>query len=507
MRFTRIAALSALLSASLLSATNAYAGLILSPDGMTVTDTSTGATWLANMDLPASMPLTVPLCASMISPDCINTNGSMNYQTAELWIAALNADNSVGYLGRNNWQLPTTQPFTAGCMSFGKNGESFGYGCTGSALGSLYSAIGLTAPSSVAGAVGGTFKGFANLQPNYYWSGTPSDSVGFFTFSFANGWRGANIGLDVAGRNPAANFFYVLPMLDGNPGIPGTIYDPVSGKSWLADGNIAATNSFGLAQCSGLGSATSAPCVNADGTMTETSAEALINAMNSVVNNDGTIGYLGETHWRLPPSIQPVSCHDSVCTLDSSENPLASLYYNLLGLNAGNSVASYYTSGIGPFFNAQPYLYWSCQAENAQGSALNSVCSLLPQCTTTTQPNPCAADMEWSFNLGDGLQGTDEEATDLFVTAFSPSTVPEPAGWALLMSGLSILAVTRRPRPKRKTDNKPRPSPECDGRQPRYERVGSRSTVRWVGGERPFFQKRTSSLSNSKLHAHSLAST
>lgn len=33
----------------------------------------------------------------------------MNYQTAQLWIAALNADNGVGYLGRNNWQLPTTQ--------------------------------------------------------------------------------------------------------------------------------------------------------------------------------------------------------------------------------------------------------------------------------------------------------------------------------------------------------------------------------------------------------------
>src|SRR4029077_15027482 len=112
------------------------------------------------------------------------------------------ADNGVGYLGRNNWQLPTTQHFTEGCMNNGNNGESFGYGCTGSALGSLYKAMGLTAPASVAGAAVGTFKGFANLQPNLYWSNTPSDPVGFFTFSMASGWRGANIGLDVPNRNP-----------------------------------------------------------------------------------------------------------------------------------------------------------------------------------------------------------------------------------------------------------------------------------------------------------------
>lgn len=340
-------------------------------------------------------------------------------------------------------------------MSNGKNGESFGYGCTGSALGSLYNGRGLTAPSSVAGAVAGTFKGFASLQPNYYWTNTPSDSVGFFSFTFASGWRGANIGLDVPNRPPAASFFYVLPMLDGNAGIPGTIYDSASNKSWLADGNIggnmALMNTFGLSQCNGLGSAMSLPCVNGNGTMTQTSAEALIDAMNTVVIN-GKVGYLGETHWRLPPSTEPITCHYAACADDPFGDPLASLYYNLLGLNAGDSVAGYYTSGVGPFFDAQPYLYWSCQAENAQGSALGSVCSLLPQCTTTTQPHPCAEDMEWSFNFGEGLQGTTEELADLFVTAFSSSTVPEPTGGVLLMSGLGILAVMRRPRPKRKTD-------------------------------------------------------
>ncbi len=298
-----------LLTAAAAAASWALAGTVATAQtpgdgGQTVPD-GRGGVWLADMDLPASMPLTVPLCASTASPNCINPNGSMNYQTAQQWIAALNAYKGVGYLGRRDWQLPTTQPLTAGCMSTGPHGESFGYGCAGSALGSLYRSMGLIAPGSAAGPVTGDFEGFDNLQPNLYWTDTIG-AAGIFTFSFATGWRGANQGRDTAGKNPVANFFYVLPMLDGDPGVPGVIYDSDSNKSFLADGNIAASNTFGLPTCDGLGDATSAPCVNADGRMTQTSAEAFVQAMKAT-------SYLGQSGWKLPPSTQLDNCHYAVC--------------------------------------------------------------------------------------------------------------------------------------------------------------------------------------------------
>ena len=129
-------------------------------------------------------------------------------------------DNGVGYLDRTNWQLPTTQSLTAGCFSTGPHGESFGYECTGSAIGSLYSGLGLIAPDSAAGPVSGSVTlnsvTFNNLQPNYYWSDTSGGGNGFHTFSFATGWRGSNIGANVdPTKNPSANFFYLLPMLNG----------------------------------------------------------------------------------------------------------------------------------------------------------------------------------------------------------------------------------------------------------------------------------------------------
>ena len=410
-----------LLTAAAAAASWALAGTVATAQtpgdgGQTVPD-GRGGVWLADMDLPASMPLTVPLCASTASPNCINPNGSMNYQTAQQWIAALKAYKGVGYLGRRDWQLPTTQPVTAGCMSTGPHGESFGYGCAGSALGSLYQSMGLIAPGSAAGPVTGDFEGFDNLQPNLYWTDTIG-AAGVFTFSFATGWRGANQGRDTAGKNPVANFFYVLPMLDGDPGVPGVIYDSDSNKSFLADGNIAASNTFGLPTCDGLGDATSAPCVNADGRMTQTSAEAFVQAMKAT-------SYLGQSGWKLPPSTQLDNCHYAVCASPASNNPLASLFYNGLGLSGGSSVAAYYTDDVGPFSNVQPYLYWSCQAASSQGPALRSACSAIPQCTPFSAP-PCAADMEWSFNFGDGFQGTDEEANDLFVTAFSPNGKAPP---------------------------------------------------------------------------------
>ena len=432
----------------------------------------TGILWLEDMDLPAHMPLTIPMCSKLdkqfsalhkrttSAVYCINASGTMDYATAVMWVKALNAK---GHLGRHNWQLPPTGPETEGCLSRGKDKERFGYQCTGSALGDLYyNRMGLKAPASAADASqdrgGGKpialRRAFKNLQANYYWSSTSGDKggapkVGFFTFSFANGWRGSNIGSDL-NSEPAASYFYVLPMLNGKVIIPGVVYDPNANVSWLADGNLAASNKMGLRQCKGL-PAKGAPettcheaCVNANGTMTQSSAQCFITNMNTQ-SFGGQKGYLGQTQWQLPSSSEG-ECLYNACATQASKDPLASLYYNLLGLKAGDSVAAISTGMIHGFKNVQPYLYWSCAAaEPPKGSPLIAPCSPTPQCTPA-QGSPCpgTGPMEWSFNFGIGLQGTDDMRMAIFVTAVSPGPDSAPACEA----GKPCPPHTLKPRPK-----------------------------------------------------------
>lgn len=84
--------------------TAARAALILSADGQTVYDNSTGLTWLANFNLPASQTYGLG-CNQIAGPNCINSDGSMNYVAATDWVQQLNAHD---FEGHNNWQLPTT---------------------------------------------------------------------------------------------------------------------------------------------------------------------------------------------------------------------------------------------------------------------------------------------------------------------------------------------------------------------------------------------------------------
>ena len=57
--------------------------------------------WLADANR-AGKPAMQPL----FNVSGINPNGSMNFQTAQNRVAALNAH---GYLGHNNWQIPVTR--------------------------------------------------------------------------------------------------------------------------------------------------------------------------------------------------------------------------------------------------------------------------------------------------------------------------------------------------------------------------------------------------------------
>lgn len=381
-------------------------GSALSQDGLTVYDSINNITWLADANPAAANRFTLPLCTATGADPCVNANGSMDYASAAAWVKAMNAAN---YLGHNSWQLPATPPLDRGCTKTGANGNSFGYGCTASALGSLYySTLGLKAPNTAVPISAGAAGPFSNLQPYLYWSQTNAGSNGNNTFSFDTGWQGANTPTHV---------MYVLPMIPGKlPGTPPangqglqvnpggqTVYDPVSDVTWLANANLAASDAFGLPPCQGP--ATPSICVNLDGALNLESANQFIANMNS----DHGTGYLAQKNWQLPP-VDP-GCSGWDC--GSARNPMGELFYGQFGLSRGMSAVTTPDTAVGPFHNVQPYLYWSCQAASIQ--------------------DPCQAagpvtNQEWSFSFGNGFEGTDVLLNNLFVTAYFAGTRAEASG-------------------------------------------------------------------------------
>jgi hypothetical protein len=62
---------------------------------------------------------------------------------------------------------------------------------------------------------------------------------------------------------------------------------------------------------------------------------------------------------------------------------------------------------IGPFHDIQPYLYWACEAEAA---------------TSPCQANGPADGFEWNFSFGNGFEGTNLLANDLYVIVYYPGS-------------------------------------------------------------------------------------
>ena len=386
------------------SPVQAAATLVLSPDGTTVYDTVNNVNWLADADLAATNRFGLPLCTGPGTQTCVNASGSMRYDAAVAWVQAMNAAN---YLGHNDWQLPTTPTNDSGCGRTGPTGANFGFGCAASAFGSLWNALGLKAPNTAVPIPNNTVGPFSNFQPYLYWSqsGAPPPS-GNFTFSFATGWQGANT---------LPNFLYALPMIPGKlPGTPAatgnglqvnpggqTVYDPMTNITWLANANLAATNTFGLPACTDP--TTPALCVAPDGAMTFASASQFIGNMNTF----NGAGYLGQSNWQLPTIDS--GCPGYNCA--GNQNPMGNLFYNQLHFSQGMTAITTPNVAVGPFHNIQPYLYWTCQAATIQ-----SAC----------QTNGPAPNFEWSFSFGSGFEGTDLLANDLYVTAYFVG--PPPVG-------------------------------------------------------------------------------
>jgi hypothetical protein len=371
-----------------------------SADGMTVHDALLHVTWLADANYPATQKFGLP----------IKAGGAMTYAVARRWVAALNASNGgAGYLGRNNWTLPSTPATDGSCsVAKGPNGNSFGFDCVNSPMGSLYyRGFGLRQPNTAVPIPPAAVGPFKNLQPYLYWYATGRArgaralrrDNGNHTFSFNNGWQGGNVSNHV---------MYVLPMIPGPlPGAPPasgmnlqpsadgqTVYDPIANVTWLANANLAAEMQFGV------------PDIVPDGAMSATTADAFIAAMNRYDRNKG---YLGQTRWELPPANPDPNCTNPEGGYNCSGSPMGGLYYNhlikILGVAPGDPVVRAPDIAIGPFHNIQPYLHWSCAGDGKK---------------TTCSGSPAAPGFQWSFSFGNGFQGTDVIGNSLHVMVYSP---------------------------------------------------------------------------------------
>lgn len=141
-------------------------------DYQAVYDDVQNITWLASANLAATNTFGVA---------GISIGGSMTWSTANSWITAMNADGGTGYLGFNDWRLPTTLLPDSTCS----NTNSSGFNCTGSEMGHLYNVDGITLA---------TPDLFTDIQSNRYWTGTEftPDPSAEWDFDFSNGNQLAN---------------------------------------------------------------------------------------------------------------------------------------------------------------------------------------------------------------------------------------------------------------------------------------------------------------------------
>lgn len=385
-------------------------GLVLSPDRMTILDVASGMTWLANANLAGDATVRAALGVPGINP-----NGTMDYPTALAWVQALNAhDNGAGYLGRTDWQLPTTPAQDASCaVPAGRSGNSFGPSCTGGALGHLYTVgFGARFPAEIAPPTNHQLGPFHHVQQGLYWTAgkdpadppTPRDSANAFTFTFTTNVRGRN--------TTAGNYFHVLPIVRGVIGteapagaglVPYTsgpaaglaVYDTRTGVTWASDGALAASNTFGISGDTTVtfnvarSSTLTAPRIDGAGKMLFSTAHDWIQALNAAT-------YAGADDWTLPAVAE-----------------LQALYADLDLATASAQLLEH--DPAGPFTNVQRFFYWSCQRAESDRRA---PCGLEGPGTLLAEDG--GEEMQWGFNFQSGFLGTAQHSKQFFVMVVHP---------------------------------------------------------------------------------------
>ena len=206
--------------------------------------------------------------------------------------------------------------------------------------------------------------------------------------------------------------------LDGNLATFEAYYDTELDITRLADANYARTSGY-----------------DADGLMTWSTA----NAWAASLNPYGS----GITGWRLPTTVD-VGNDGATYTnfyqgVDSGYNTTHgemshlfyetlgnAAYYNTSGVATGCTAPNYCLTNTGPFFNLQPYYYWS-----ATEYALSTSDA-------------------WSFDFSNGLQYSYYKTLNFYAWAVragdvGASTVPVPAAVWLFGSGLlGLVGVARK---------------------------------------------------------------
>jgi hypothetical protein len=124
-------------------------------------DTALHITWVADANLSGTSGFAA--------------GGQMTWSQAQAWIASLNA---ATYLGANTWRLPVTPQPDPSCSVEFAPGQYGGFGCTGSEMGHLSNADGITSANP---------GPFSNVQLTNYWSDTPyapmAGSAWYFYFN------------------------------------------------------------------------------------------------------------------------------------------------------------------------------------------------------------------------------------------------------------------------------------------------------------------------------------
>ncbi|MDT4329294.1 DUF1566 domain-containing protein [Methylomonas sp. MS20] len=217
----------------------------------------------------------------------------------------------------------------------------------------------------------------------------------------------------------------------------GLLYDTVLDVTWLQNANLAATNTFGVSG------------INANGTMSWTTAQDWISAMNSA-------NYLGYNQWRLP-AIKPIDgsatnynltyatngSSDNGFRIDSPYSELSYMYYVNLGLKPafdanGNFTSDFGIFGNGTYSSSAPYLQNNVGlVQNLQAYAYWS--------GSPDLSNPVYA---WWVNFGNGRQGRYFQ-TDKYeawaVISGDVAAVPVPGALWLFGSAIaSLVGLSRR---------------------------------------------------------------
>ena len=242
-----------------------------------------------------------------------------------------------------------------------------------------------------------------------------------------------------------SNYFFGLLVILGSLGtaeatlhsrLGGTIvYDDDLDISWLANANLADTNTFGVSG------------ITAAGTMNWDTANNWIAAMNAF---NGGLGYLDHSDWRLPNTLLP---NDPSCTTDAagttpsgsgatgfncSGSEMGHLFYTELSGTAGNQVTLSGDSDLGLFTNIEDdesvspltSSYFASEA----GSGTNA----------------------WRFRFGTGSQAAINKNFNLYAWAVldgdvdltNQGSVPVPAAIWFFASGLLGLIVSGNRRKK-----------------------------------------------------------